>query len=214
MILYNTMMGFCAALVLLITSNILKLSQGSFERLSSTVHGYGLLVAGVPLTVLSFLMATTWPLKVNLPINILFAEPSLILGMLAITGGTFLVVNSTRRIKINGRVFIWIVAAVGLMLLSCSAAIFRFNVVGDAPSMEPISGQFHGWENTTFGIIYLIAALSCLALPFTVTDGTLIKLVRYGWNTVGVFFLVFSCLNYYTHMGLLTCTTKGVCLPW
>jgi Protein of unknown function (DUF981) len=210
MILYNTLMGICAALILLISADVLK----KFHLGSSlTGHGAALLVTGIPLTILSLTMAITWPLNVNPPINIAFAEPNVLLGSLAIIGGVGLIRGYQLRPDFHLQPILWTISGVGLVLTAISAAIFRFNLVGDAPAAEPITGQIHGWENTTFGIIYLLAAIGCLLTPL-VENFWAYKLVRISWITTGVFFLLFSALNYYTHIGLLTNLGTGSNYQW
>lgn len=66
-----------------------------------------------------------------------------------------------------------------------------------------------GWENTTFAVVYLLAAVGCglvAAKRWTV--------VRWVFTVVSAFWLLFASLNYYTYLGLLTCTVEQVCLPW
>jgi hypothetical protein len=210
MILYNTLMGICAALIILTSADVLKkFSLGS----SLNGHGIALVAAGLPLTFLSFLMAVTWPLNVNPPINIAFAEPSLLLGILAVVGGYGLIKDKQLRPDFDPKPMLWVIFAVGLVLTAVAAAIFRFNLVGDAPAIEPITGQLQGWENTTFGVVYLLGAIGCLTAPF-VENYFFYKVVRYAWISTGIFFLAFSVLNYYTHIGMLTNLTTGTDYKW
>jgi hypothetical protein len=91
------------------------------------------------------------------------------------------------------------------MLVSIASAIFVYDLVGDAPPQEPITGQVTGWENVTFGLVYLFAGLACLLAPWVkISQNTLItSTVVSWWRVTGAFFLLFSALNYYTHIGLL-----------
>lgn len=210
MVLYNTLAGFCAALVLFIAADILK----RFPRGESVLgHGVALLTVGTPLFLLSLHGTLTWPLTVNPPINIAFWEPSLFLGALALVGGTTILRQLHLRPDFNYGPMMWMITGVGGILLATSAAIFRFNLVGDAPPIEPITGQFQGWENTTFGLVYLLGAIGCL-LVSKVENYWIYKLVRFSWIGTGIFFLLFCTLNYYTHIGMLVCAGKGVCYPW
>jgi uncharacterized membrane protein len=221
MILYNTLMGFCAGLILLETATMVARADGGRDTvladdrdivLAGKRNGLRLLVLGAPLTVLSLVMVLTWPLTVNPPINIAFGEPSLMLGVLAIAGGVVVCVRGDVTIG-YARTFTPVIAALGLMLLAITASILRFDLVGDAPAIEPISSRVTGWENTTFALVYLLSALGCLA-----TLGIRHRAARlvtvWGWRLAGVFFLGFSVLNYYTHIGLLTCSGTGRCLPF
>jgi hypothetical protein len=210
MILYNTLMGICAALILFTSAGALRhYGMGS----SLLGHGVALLVAGIPLTVLGFAMTLTWPLNVNPPINIAFGEPSLLLGVFALVGGFGILRGYHERADFSIKPVAWAVFALGLILTAISAAILRFNLVGDAPAAEPITGQFQGWENTTFALVYLLGAVGCLMLP-KVENYWVYKVVRFSWIGTGVFFLAFSVLNYYTHIGMLTNLGTGSDYKW
>lgn len=219
MILYNTLMGFCAGLVMIVAADAVKKlrsHRGDSETATAEFHGHAaaLAVLGVPLTVLSGAMALTWPLTVNPPINIAFAEPSLILGVMALVGAGVLARMSRRaEFEINTTPVTWVIAAVGVMLAAIAVAIWRFNLVGDAPPQEPITGQVHGWENFTFGAVYMIAAVGCVAaLRWDTKVGS--RIVYTCWTVAGLFFLLFSVLNYYTHIGLLINLNTGTEYRW
>lgn len=209
MILYNTLMGICAATILLLCARAVQLT-GPGEAVG---RGYGiaLLILGAPLTFLSGAMVVTWPLTANPPINIAFGEPCLMLGVLALAGGVVFT-RTTLGFDDLGPV-LWIVAAVGLMLAVIAVAILRFDLVGDAPAAEPITGRAQGWENTTFGVVYLVAAIGCLLTPL-ISRPWARTTVRYSWLVAGVFFLAFSALNYYTHIGLLINLETGSNHRW
>jgi len=209
MILYNTLMGICAATILLICSRAVQVT-GPGETIA---RGYGvaLLILGAPLTFLAGAMVVTWPLTANPPINIAFGEPCLMLGVLALAGGV-VVTRTTLGFDDLGPV-LWIVGAVGVMLAVIAVAILRFNLVGDAPAAEPITGRVKGWENTTFGLVYLVAAAGCLLTPW-ITKHWARTAVRYSWLVAGIFFLAFSALNYYTHIGMLINLETGTNHRW
>lgn len=204
MILYNTLMGFCAGLILILMADIIR-------RATTRGHGVALFALGLPLTLLSAAMALTWPLTVNPPINIAFAEPSLMLGIMATMAGLTLYRNRTHDVNLEP--MSWVVFSLGLMLATIASAIWSYNLVGDAPPQEPITGQFQGWENTTFGAVYMLAALGCLAAPwFRKRMGR--KVMFWGWMLAGIFFLLFSVLNYRTHIGLLINLERGTNYRW
>lgn len=105
----------------------------------------------------------------------------------------------------------WVVFGFGLVLASCSIAIFRFAFVGEAPAEEPISGLLHNYplvKNTFFGVIYALPAVGALLLPFAVRaklPGSAARLMRWCILLGGVAFLLFGAMN---------CTTllhKGLC---
>lgn len=206
MILYNTLIGVLVGLAAFITASLIRKAAYK-ETHNFTGAGLALLVVGVPLTFLAGAMTVTWPLTANPPINIAFGEPALLIGVLSTAVGGFAL-----RLKswtLDTRPITWVVGALGAILASISLAIFHFDLVGDAPVAEPITGSATGWENTTFGIAYAVAAIACLAFLWLRTKvGTVVA--YYGLILSGIFFLGFSVLNYYTHIGLLLNLSRGV----
>jgi uncharacterized membrane protein len=207
MTLYNTLMGWSAALILLVLAGMLRRYDRG-ERVIPAGTAVVLVVAGAALTFLSGLMAVTWPLNVNPPINIAFAEPCLVLGLFALVGG-IVALARPERLDEGTRSLELGIGAVGLPLLFIALAVFRFNLVGDAPDIEPITGQFKGWENTTFGLVYLTAAVACF-----LTAAHRLRMAARAFALVGVFFLVFASLNYYTHIGMLINIGTGSEYRW
>lgn len=208
MILYNTLVGWAAGVILLVFSGMLRrLDRG--DRSVPTGTAVVLTVTGLALTFLSGLMAVTWPLKVNPPINIAFAEPCLVLGLFALVGGLVALIGPGLPDDRGQRSLELAIGAVGLPLLAVALAVFRFNLVGDAPDAEPITGQVKGWENTTFGLVYLVASVGC----FLVVARQRV-IAAWAFFVVGAFFLVFASLNYYTHIGLLVNLGTGSDYRW
>lgn len=222
MILYNTLMGVCAGGIMIIVAQALRsLSKGQ----RTIGQGPALLALGIPLTVLAGAMTLTWPLTVNQPINIAFGEPSLMLGILATIAGYILTrlaiakATTGEDIKLDigdaMRPVQWVIFFVGLTLAGTASAIASYNLVGDAPPNEPITGQFTGWENTFFFVIYAFAAAGCLLAPWLRSSwGFINQLVFTFWMISGVAFLVFSVLNYRTHIGLLVNIERGTDYRW
>src|SRR5690606_35236950 len=128
--------------------------------------------------------------------------PCVALGVLAVAGGVVLL---RRREDVDERFLatlrpgLWLVFAIGLMLFSITTAIFTYNLVGDAPPQEPITGQFTGWENTTFGIVYLLATIGCLLAPWIEMPNVRL-IMRWCWIISGAFLLLFCILNFRTHI--------------
>jgi hypothetical protein len=64
----------------------------------------------------------------------------------------------------------WIIFLLGVVLLRCTLAILRFDVIRAAPPEEPITGLLHEYpiiENTFFAaVLYGPAALGALLFPF------------------------------------------------
>lgn len=216
MVLYNTLMGVCAGGIILLTVHMIRVIA-SGDR-GSRATGFAYLGFGVPLLPLSLHMALTWPLTANPPINIIFAEPNVVLAVLAISAGITLISTGVNWAALDLRYPMWVVAVVGLTLLASSLAIFRFNLVGDAPhefpAFEPITGNWQGWENTFFGVIYMLAAIGALVAPWALSSPVLRALQRGSWLIAGWSFLLFSALNYYTHIGLLINIEHGTRYTW
>lgn len=224
MILYNTLMGVSAGLALILLS---RLMGKLYARQSIAPEGWALSfgVLGTILTVLGGLMSTTWPLTANPPINILFGEPCFIFGLLLIAAAIFLwsrqeklrqLASDAKKTADDAHAYIqkvlapvsWVLLGLGLVLLACTAAVLRFNLVGAAPAAEPITGLLHnhpGVENTFFGIIYGLPAIGSLLAPWAFRNlgGRPATLSRWCFLIAGVAFLLFSAMNYYTHIGLM-----------
>lgn len=214
MIMYNTLQGLCAGLVMLIAGDALKKLHAGPGQMKLPSHAAALAVAGVPLTVLGFLMTVTWPLTANPPINIAFGEPTFILGVLALVGAAFFLRGLDLH-TVALRPMAWVITAVGGMLALTASAIFSYNLVGDAPSSEPITGQFQGWENATWGVAYTVAAIGCIATWFyRPASNVAFHIIRFSWAISGLFFLLFSILNYRTHIGQLVNLERGTNFMW
>jgi Protein of unknown function (DUF981) len=218
---YNELMGVCAGLIMIVVADALKLihrnGEGEGEvRLKS--HAYALGVLGTPLAALGFLMSATWPLTANTPVNIVFGEPSLILGVLALFGA----VGLTRGIDLatmDRRPVVWVIAAVGLVLASISSAIFSYRFMGSPPPSEPITGQIDFWANgggtVVWGIMYAVAAVGCLAtLLYRPTSDVAFHVIRFSWIISGTFFLLFSVLNFRTHIGQIVNLEQDANFRW
>jgi uncharacterized membrane protein len=225
MILYNTLMGVCAGGGMILVANMLrKLSLG--RQIEGAGYGPALLLLGLPLTILAGAMTLTWPLTVNPAINIVFGEPALMLGLLLTVAGLFLTkfALSSAQEHYPNKVTVsvdvlkpvrWVIFFVGLILASVASAIASYDLVGDAPPNEPITGQFTGWENTFFFVIYLLAAVGCLLTPWLRSTYYWVnRMVVACWMVSGVAFLVFSVLNYRTHPGLLVNIERGTSHDW
>ncbi|WP_433531340.1 DUF981 family protein [Micromonospora sp. CA-263727] len=162
---------------------------------------------GIILTGLGGAMTLTHPLTASPPVNIIFGEPCLWLGVLLLAScfqlsclGGF----SIGAIKAASPM----VFALGLILAACSAAILRFTLIGAAPAEEPITGLLSDYpviENTFFVLLYALSAAGALAFPWLTLRGADVAwvAVRWSWSIAGWGFLVFSALNFYTHVGLM-----------
>lgn len=231
MIIYNTLVGVLTGIVTITAASLLRAvhADGRMptigDRRPVTLprtyesHALVLTAAGLPLLVLGVLMATTWPLFVNPPINIAFGEPATLLAIVALATAV-LAFNGFmpgRELPVPYRV---VLASTGGVLTAIASAVFSYDLVGDAPVQEPITGQFQGWENTTFVIVYAVAALACLGLSVYRPGGsstlntTVYHVTRWSLLGSGLFFLLFSILNYRTHIGLLINLEQGTDYRW
>lgn len=210
MILYNTSMGVAAGLAMLTVVRFwTQVRASETPDRSQEVADYAptFLVLGVILTGLGGAMATTHPLTANPPVNLVFGEPCLWLGVLLIGAG--LHVHRRRHLSTGAfRAVSPIVFAVGLILVSCAAAILRFTLIGAAPAAEPITGLLNDYplvENSFFVTLYALSAAGSLAFPWLVSAraDAAWKVVRWSWSIAGLGFLLFSVLNFYTHVGLM-----------
>lgn len=228
MILYNTLMGVAAGLALILVP---LLGRKLYRREKIAPEGWAMSfgILGVILTLLGGLMTTTWPLTVNPPINIVFGEPNLFLGLLLIASALFLwqrrelfvqlgesksAEEAFTYIKKVCTPVSWVIFGLGLVLLSSTLAILRFTLVGSAPAAEPISGLLHDYplaENTFFVILYGLSAVGALFAPFALDKKhtRVRKLMAACWISAGILFLLFSAMNYYTHVGLLVNLLQG-----
>jgi len=217
MILYNTLIGICAGAALVLVPLLARrIRDNQPIRPEGWALSFG--VIGLLLTFLSGLMAVTWPLKAKPQVNIIFAEPTLFLGVLLLAAALFL----WRRPKLLStdeggsradllelmRVPSWLVFALGLVLASCTIAIFQFTAIGAAPPQEPIMGAFSAmpWvENTLVGIFYALAAVGCLLAPAAVRNlsGLVARIAGSCMIVSGVAVVLYSAMNYYTHIGYL-----------
>jgi uncharacterized membrane protein len=223
MILYNTLMGVSAGLALILVP---LLARALYQRKQIATEGWALTfgILGAALTFLSGAMAVTWPLTANPPINIIFSEPNLVLGLLLLAAAFFLwrkrdtkldVAYLTRVLKPVS----WLLGALGLVLLACTFAIVRFNLVGSAPAQEPITGLLHDYpvvENTFFALLYGLSAVATLLAPVAVykPESKWARVMGICMVTAGVLFLLFSVMNYYTHIGLLVNLQNGTNIPY
>lgn len=214
MILYNTLLGVAAGTAMVLVPLLARRVQ---RRSLDAPEGWALAlgVLGLIVTFLSAAMTTTWPLNAKPQVNILFGEPSLFLGVLLLAAAFYLWTRAglfrgtdqeERQVLAAAQPLSWLVFVLGLILASCTAAIFVFSAFGNAPVQEPISGVAPaGVENAFLGVVYGLAALGCLLAPLAPRDlaGPVARVS--GWTLVlsGGALALYSVLNYYTHIGLL-----------
>jgi hypothetical protein len=105
----------------------------------------------------------------------------------------------------------WIFA-IGLMMASLTAAILYYQL-GHAPPQEPISGHFsQSWVEPTFlGLLWGLTSLGAMLLPAGVLkwNRKVLMVAVICWKVAGMLFVLFSAMNYFTHIGLLMNTSDS-----
>lgn len=222
LVMFNTLMGVAAGLALLLVPrawanlNRVRMPLLLVDSARVSRHGWAatFVTLGVTLTSLGFVMTIQHPLAPAKDyIDTVFGEPCLLLGLLLLGAGWVLGrhdldLTSNWQLRAAVGPIGLVVFALGLVLLACSAAIVRFNVVGAAPVQEPITGLLHDYpmvENLFFAVVlYGLAAAGCLAFPMAVAGHRVPWQVLYWcWTVSGAGFTVFAAMNYYTHTGML-----------
>ncbi|MFF5085348.1 DUF981 family protein [Actinoplanes sp. NPDC000266] len=231
MIMYNALIGVCAGLALLLVPRYWALVRGIRMPLQLTRSAnpsawavtFGAL--GAVLTALAFTATITHPLAAAKPyLDTLFAEPSLLLGVLLLAATWRLrrqrgVLGQPQIAALAGPTG-WIIFALGVVLVWCCLAILRFDVISAAPPTEPLTGLLHHHpviENTFFvAVLYGPAALGCLLVPAALNLRRRITwaILYWSWTIAGIGFTLFSALNYYTHTGMLINDVSGTGYRW
>ena len=220
LIMYNTLIGVAAGLALLLVPRAWAHLVGQHMPLQGVgrrpfdAAGWAATLGGLGavLTLLGFTMTVTHPLAAAAEhIDTLFGEPSLLLGALLLAAAWYLARNGGGLDAERARAALapagWVVATLGVVLLSCAAAILRFTAVGAAPAAEPVTGLLHehpAVENMFFAVLYGLSAAGCLLCPAALAGRRAAWLGLYWtWTLAGLAFTGFAALNFYTHTGML-----------
>lgn len=236
LVMYNTIMTIAAGAGLI---GVALLGRQLKKMQAIAAEGWAILFGslGLILTVLGFVMSTTWPFRLpgTVDANILMGEPSLAFGVLLLGAAIYLWSHRTVFAAIGSRtqeashealatvrrtlkpVSIFVFAA-GLMLVACAAAWIRYQL-GGAPSIEPLSGYLAtvifshapAVESVFLGTLWGLIALGALLFPLTLGKNSKVSpmIVFVVWLVAGVVLLAFGALNFYTHVGLVTNMTTG-----
>ncbi|MFC3384383.1 DUF981 family protein [Couchioplanes caeruleus subsp. azureus] len=226
--MFNTLIGVCAGAALLLVPRYWATLRGEHLPLQ-LVHEPGepsgwaatFGVLGALLTGLGFVMTISHPLAPAKPyIDTIFGEPSLMLGVILLAAAWYLGHRNTLTVdqpRLPGLLasISWVIFILGTVLVWCTLAIARFNVIGAAPATEPITGLLHDYpvvENTFFiAVLYGPAALGCLLFPFALDPRrrrTWLTLY-WCWTVAGLGFTAFSAMNFYTHTGMVINMVPG-----
>jgi uncharacterized membrane protein YciS (DUF1049 family) len=226
-ILYNTIVGLAAGVALILVANLLgKLAKG--EKLQPEGFALSFAMTGFILIALGMTISVMWPYNKVLHANIMFGEPALAFGVLLAAAAFFLwrersvfidlgegneksVVASNYLLAVLRPVSAWIFAT-GLMMASLTAAILYYKL-GQAPPQEPISGHFsQSWVEPIFlGLLWGLTALGAMLLPVSLFRWSrrVVRAATICWRVAGGLFVLFSAMNYFTHIGLLINTSDS-----
>ena len=227
MILYNTIVGLAAGVGLLLVAQLLKqFANGEKVQPEGFALAFG--IAGFIQTVLGLTICVMWPYTKVLHANIMLGEPALAFGVLLVAAAFFLwrqrdaIVDlgqgneqsanaSTYVVAVFRPVSVWIFAT-GLMMASLVVAIVYYQL-GHAPPQEPISGYFgDSWVEPIFlALMWSLISIGALLLPTGVAkpNRTAITVVHLCWCVAGGLLVLFSAMNYFTHIGLLMNTSDS-----
>ncbi|WP_084480505.1 DUF981 family protein [Nocardia grenadensis] len=215
--MYNTLMGISAGVSLLL---VVSLGRKILEGKPSDFDGYALALGinGALLTFLGGHMTVEWPFSVVPQANIVFGEGSLALGVLLLAAAFYLWKIRSRAggediasLFTTMRPVSYLVAAVGAGMAAIGVAGIKYQLFG-APPEEPITGRFADspMVESVFisTLFFLIAAGAVLTPAFTKNSNRVVGLViAICWCLSGTAWIVFSVLNYFTHIGLIMNTS-------
>lgn len=228
MILYNTIIGLAAGVGLLLVSRLLKrLMNAKTIQPEGFALTFG--ITGFIQTVLGLTISVMWPYTKVLHANIMMGEPALAFGLLLLAAAFFLwrksdafadlgcgheksAKASAYLTSVLRPVSVWIFAT-GLMMTSLVVAIVYYQL-GHAPPEEPISGYFaDSWVEPAFlALLWGLTALGALLTPFALLkwNRKVVNVTANCWSVAGALFVLFSAMNYFTHIGLLMNTSDSL----
>ena len=161
--------------------------------------------------------------------NIMFGEPALAFGVLLLAAAFFLwrerdtvldlgqaneksAKASAYLLAVLRPVVVWVFAT-GLMMASLVVAIIYYQL-GHAPPQEPISGYFGDtWVEPGFlALLWSLISIGALLVPTAVANwnSKCMNIVRLCWTVAGGLLVLFSAMNYFTHIGLLMNTSDSL----
>jgi uncharacterized membrane protein len=220
MILYNTIVGLAAGVGLIVVAELFKkLVNGDRVQPEGFALTFG--ITGFIQTVLGLTISVMWPYTKVLHANIMMGEPALAFGVLLLAAAFFMwrkrnIFNypgsggekpagaSAYLAAVLRPVSAWIFAT-GLMMASLTVAILYYQL-GRAPPQEPLSGYFaNSWVEPCFlSVLWGLISLGALLTPFALMKNQKVALViHFCWTVSGIALVLFSALNYFTHIGLL-----------
>jgi uncharacterized membrane protein len=238
--IYNTLVGVAAGIGLIAIAQLIRRLQRATAADETwtedfAAEGWALVLgpAGLILTVLGFAITITWPYRVPaiLDANILFGEPAVAFGVLLLAASFYLWKErhglDIARVWAVLRPVSLYIFALGLVMGACAISWVRYQL-GAAPPSEPISGRLsaYPWIEATFlFILYGLVALGALLFPLVSaatrvpslaagSRASVAAIVYWAWLIAGVIWLLFSAMNFYTHIGSLQNAYMGTNYQW
>lgn len=222
--MYNTVMAVASGAALLSLATIGK-SLINNTKVNPKGWAMNLFALAFILVPTGLHMTLTWPLGKYFPFdNIIFGEPTLVLGALLLPVAYFLwknekeLIDSKHRVELiasNFRHFKYVMIGMGLGMISIAFAGVIYQLFA-APKEEPISGLFADYpmfEAVCISLVYAGAGVAALITPSILekfTKGDYVnQLAKFGYVLfllVGWVWLLFGALNYFTHIGLIVNT--------
>lgn len=222
---YNTIMALATGATLM---SLAQIGRHLIEKqkMNSTGWALNLALLGILLFTTGLHMTLTWPLGKYFPYdNIVFGEPSLAIGVLALVMAIYFWKKGERLTaeadpigKVSG-VFIhfrYILYGLGLALIATGVAGIKYQLFA-APPEEPITGMLAPYpmiEATFISLLWAVTGLSALLTPGILNhfaDGKTkitgkVKFTYILMYGCGLVFLLFGAMNYFTHIGLIVNT--------
>src|SRR5262245_50857381 len=228
MILYNTIVGLAAGVGLLLVAQLLKqFAEGEKVQPEGFALAFG--ITGFIQTALGLTISVMWPYTKVLHANIMLGEPALAFGALLLAAAFFLwrkrdalvdlgqgnensAKASAYLLAVLRPVSVWVFAS-GLMMASLVVAIIYYQL-GHAPPQEPISGSFGDTpvEPAFLALLWSLISIGALLAPTAVAKWNHkgFNIVRFCWTFAGGLLVLFSAMNYFTHIGLLMNTSDSL----
>ena len=228
MILYNTIVGLAAGVGLLVVAQLLK-QFANGEKVQPEGFALAFAITGFIQAVLGLTISVTWPYTKVLHANIMLGEPALAFGVLLIAAAFFLWCKRDTLVELGQGneksakasayllavlrpVSVWVFAT-GLMMASLVIAIIYYQL-GHAPPQEPISGYFGDTlvEPIFLALLWSLISIGALLAPTAMAKWSHkgITIVRFCWTVAGGLLVLFSAMNYFTHIGLLMNTSDSL----
>jgi len=221
---YNTVMAVATGAALLSLAAIGK-SLIHNTKVNPKGWAMNLFTLALILITTGLHMTVTWPLAKYFPFdNIIFGEPSLVLGAMLLPIAYYfwknekvLIKNDNRMelVAANFRHFKYLMIGIGLGMIGIAFAGVIYQLFA-APKEEPISGWFADYplfEAICISLVYAGIGVAACITPRLLEqfvlgkyDNSLAKFGYFLFVLVGWVWLLFGALNYFTHVGLIVNT--------